>query len=752
MRAATNILGAPVTRVEGALKVTGDARFPVDVSVPGQAYAVLVQSAIVRGRIIAIATNLAERAPGVVTIVTHANTPKFPSGPVPHHPILLLTPLQSCDVLHYGQHVAMVIADTLEQAHAAAGLITVTYEQAPPRVSLDDSSGVPESHPWLPDQPREKAAAAFESTDHRLDEAYVTAANFHHPIGPFATVAQWQGDVLILHDTTQWPHGVKETLAHVFGIASGKVQVRIPYVGGAFGAGLRVWPHVTLAALGARLANRPVKLVLTRAQMCTSLGYRPMSRQRLRIAASRNGQLTSIEHNATSPLSINGSFFNPVAVGTREAYACPHVATRHRQVRLNVTLPAWARAPGYAEGSFALESAVDEIAYLLEIDPLELRVRNHTSVHPPTRRPWSSNALMQCYRVGAARFGWNARPRTTRSIRDGRHLIGYGMARAALSAYQEPCRALASICRDGSARLCSGATDVGVGTYTIATQIAAELLALPVDRVVVRLGDSTMPQAPRQGGSGMTAALGNAIQSACLQILRRMVDLATRDRRSALHGCAIETLEVCHGGIRRLGQPATHDTFVDILERNGIDEVTCDGASEPPNEHTSGPELTLHLGQFVPWVRPLTTAVRYAGPFAAHFVEVRVDPDLGVIRVARVVSVVDGGRILNEKIARSQIVGGIVGGIGMALLEEAISVNGRPITTSLGDYLIPVNADVPDIDVSFVGAPDPMTEVGAKGIGEIAVVGVAAAIANAVFHATGKRIRTLPLSPDKVMD
>jgi len=730
MRASAQILGAPIARVEGRLKVTGSAPYPIDVAVSDQAYAVLVQSTVVRGRIRAIATDTAERAPGVVTIVTHANTPSFPLGPMTPLGPSPLPPLQNADVLHYGQHVAMVIAETLEQAQAAASLITITYDQAEPTLSLDEPSIAPESHPWLPDQIRGDAAEALASADVRLDETYMTAENTHNPIGLFAIVAEWRGDTLIVHDTTQWPHGVKETLAGAFGIEPANVRVQTPYVGGAFGAGLRVWPHVTLAALGAKLARRPVKLVLTRAQMFTSLGHRPMSVQRLRVGASRDGRLTAIEHEARSPLSIAGEFFNPVAAGTAEAYSCAHVTTRDRQIRLNVSLPSWMRAPGHAEGSFALESAIDETAYLLDLDPLELRRRNHAAVHPHSGHPWSSNALLECYTVGAERFGWHGRTPAPRSMRDGRLLVGYGMARAALSAYQAPCEALATVRRDGSASIRSGATDIGAGTYTVITQLAAELLGLPVTRVHVGLGDSDMPKAPQQGGSGLTAALGNAVHAACRDVIHAMLDLASKDERSPLHGCTVHTVEIRNGGIQRLRTPADNESFAEILDRNGLEELTREGASEPPS----------------------TATMAHAGPFGAQFVEVDVDPDLGTIRVERVVSVIDGGRILNEKLARSQIIGGIVGGIGMALLEETVSINGRPINTSLGDYVIPVNADVPDIDVSFVGGPDPMTEVGAKGIGELALTGVAAAIANAVFHATGKRIRTLPLSLDKVMD
>jgi CO/xanthine dehydrogenase Mo-binding subunit len=751
MSASASQLGAPLARVEGRLKVTGAAPYPIDVSVPNQAYGVLVQSTVARGRIRAVDTARASRAPGVLAVVTHADAPVFGNGPLTPLGPSPLPPLQGPEIRHHGQHVALVVAETLEQAQAAARLVTVTYDEVEPSLALDSDAAPAESHPWLPDQVRGDVEAGFAAADVVLDETYETAENTHGPIGLFATVAEWQGDALTLHDTTQWPHGVKETLAAAFGIDPSTVRVLTPYVGGAFGAGLRVWPHVTLAALGARAAGRPVKLVLTRPQMFTSLGYRPGSRQRVRIGASATGQLIALEHQARSPLSAAGDFYNPVASGTAEAYACPHVVTRDRQVRLHVRQPSWMRAPGHAEGSFALESAIDELAYRLAIDPLELRLRNHATVHPHSGRPWSSNALRECYSVGAARFGWHERPAAPRSMRRGRQLVGFGMARAALSAYQAPCSAVASLRGDGTAVIRSGATDIGAGTYTVITQLAASLLGLPVSRVRVELGDSAMPKAPQQGGSGLTAALGAAVHAACADVLRTLADLAAHDSESPLHGCDVEGLAVADGGLHRPDAPGSRDTFTAILARHELSELTREGESRPPSDR-DGPRLSVASGRLVQATLPSTAAMAHAGSFGAHFVEVAVDPDLGTVRVARVVSVMDGGRILNEQVARSQIVGGVVGGIGMALLEETVSLHGRPVNISLGDYLVPVNADVPAIDVSFAGRPDPMTEVGAKGIGELAIIGVAAAVANAVFHATGKRIRTLPLSIDKVMD
>lgn len=752
---ATAVVGAPINRVEGRLKVTGAATYPIDVSLPGMAHAVIVQSTVSSGRIVDIAVSAAERAAGVLAVVTHSNAPTIARGPLTPLGPSPLPPLQSDEILHYGQHVAMVVAETLEQAHAAAALIEVTDEPGTPILSFEDPRTTRVSHPWVPDEQRGDAKGALASADVRVDATYVTADNTHNPIGLFATVAAWDGDALTVHDTTQWPHGVRESLGHAFGVDANGVRVLTPYVGGAFGAGLRVWPHVALAALAARVAKRPVKLVLTRAQMFTSLGHRPNSVQRLSIGASRQGQLVAIDHEAISPLGMADDFFNPITPITAESYACANISARGTQVRLNIPPPSWMRAPGHAEGEFALESALDELSYALGIDPIELRIRNHASVHPHTGLPWSSNAVLDCYEHGAARFGWSARKPEPRAMRHGRALVGYGMARAALGAYQAPCKARASIQRDGTVFVRSAATDIGSGTYTVMTLLAAEILGVPAERVRFGLGDTEMPNSPQQGGSGLTASLGNAVHAACVNLVQACVDLVTRDEQSPLRGCTIATVTVRDGGMQVTGDAARFVSYADILARHDLNEITKDGESAPPGDPTSAatPSIVARSGRFVPCSTQATTAVAPAGSFAAHFVEVHVDPDLGTVRVTRVVSAVDGGRILNEKTARSQIIGGIVGGIGMALLEETVrDGSGRLINTSLGEYLVAVNADVPDIDVLFVGAPDSMTPIGTKGIGELAIIGIGAAVANAVYHATGHRVRSLPISLDRVLD
>jgi xanthine dehydrogenase YagR molybdenum-binding subunit len=747
-----DIVGTPRDRVDGRLKVTGAATYPIDVALPGMAHAVLAQSSVTSGRIRHIAVETAEHAPGVLAVITHLNAPVLTRGPMTPLGLPPLPPLQSDVVLHDGQHVAMIVAETREQAEAAAALITITYERDAPVLSADDPRSVRVTHPWTPDTTRGDMRSALAGADLRLHETYTTADNANSPIGLFATVAVWEGDALTVHDTTQWPHGVRDNLAAMFGVDPAGVRVLVPFVGGAFGAGLRPWPHAVLAVLGARITKRPVKLVLTRAQMFTSIGHRPNTIQQLSVGASREGQLTALEHISSSSIGMDDELINPITHGTAEAYACPTLFTRATQYRVNVPTPGWMRAPGEAEGSFALESAIDEMSYAVGMDPLEFRLKNHAHVHPDSCLPWSSNALLDCYRQGADHFGWSARSPKARSMRRGRLLVGYGMARAALQAYQEPCKAIATIRRDGTAFVRSGATDIGPGPYTVMTMLAADCLGVPIEHVRFGLGDSAMPKAPQEGGSGLTGALGNAVHAACVGLVRAFVNRVTDDEGSPLKGCRLEGITVRDGGMQIADDPTRFETYADILARHALDEITVEGNGLQPGEQSSD-TMIVREGRFIPYTAPSTSARALAGGLAAHFVEVHVDPDLGTIRVARVVSAVDGGRILNPKTARSQIIGGVAMGIGMALLEKTVfDHTGRLVTNSLAEYVVATNADVRDVDVLFTGQPDPMTPLGAKGVGELAITAMAAAIANAVYHATGLRARALPISIEHVLE
>jgi xanthine dehydrogenase YagR molybdenum-binding subunit len=728
---AAELVGAGVDRVDGPAKVTGAARYPADFGFANLAHAVLVQSTVAAGRIRRLGTARAEASPGVLTVITHRNAPRLaraPGGLGMGPP----APLQDDRIVHHGQHIAVVVAETLEQAAAAARLVEADYEPAEPLLDPADPRAERLENPSGRDVSRGDVTAGLAAAEVIVDATYTTPAQTNNPLGLFASTAYWDGELLTVHDSTQGPAFARAALAAAFGVPESVVRVLAPFVGGAFGAGLRTWPHVVLAALAARVVDRPVKLVLSRAQMFTSVGYRPATVQRLRIGAMRSGELVALDHEGTEPAALADDFAESLTRGSAALYDCPNMSGRTRQVRLNVACPTWMRGPGEAPGVFALECALDELAWELRMDPVELRLRNYAGVHPQTGLPWASKALRACYERGAERFGWSRRSPEPRSMRNGRMLVGLGMASGYYGYVQAACQARASLGQDGVAFVRSAATDIGPGTYTVMTQVAAETLGLPLDRVRFELGDTAMPPAPLQGGSGLTAALGSAVHNACRQLLHAFVEQAAGDAESPLRGCGLQDVTVADGRLSVLhaAGPGPGETYAAILARHGIAELSADGASARRRDLEAEP-----------------------GIFAAKFAEVEVDPDLGLVRVMRVVAAVDGGRILNAKTAASQIIGGTAGGIGMALLEETLADpgTGRIANATFGDYLVAVNADVPDVGVIFVGEPDPMNPIGVKGIGEIAIVGVAPAIANAVFHATGRRIRSLPITAEQLL-
>ncbi|MFJ5214444.1 xanthine dehydrogenase family protein molybdopterin-binding subunit [Streptomyces sp. NPDC088354] len=727
------LVGEGISRVDGPRKVTGTAPYPMDFSVPGQVYGALVQSTIAAGRIVRMHTEEAEGSPGVIGVLTHENAPEVGTGPMTVLGASPPPPLRNDRIIHQGQHIGFVVAETAEQAAAAARLVRADYEAAEPLLDLQDPRAEQLTDPWGMDHARGDATAALESAEVTLRATYTTPDNTNNPLGLFATLAVWEGNTLTVHDTSQWPSMVRTTLAMAFGIPESSVRVLVPYVGGGFGAGLRAWPHVVLTAMAARMLGRPVKLVLTRPQMFTSVGHRPHGVQWLQLGATREGELVAIDHRSLSSLGMEDGDFEPFASGTAFAYACPNVTTRDRQARINVAMPTSMRAPAEAQGNFALESALDELSYTLGMDPLELRVRNHTAVDPRNGLPWSGKAILECYEAGALRFGWSDRNPEPRSMRDGNWLIGYGMASAMFPYFATPCMAEATVNRDGSAFVRSAATDIGTGTYTVMAQLSAQELGLPLEKVRFDLGDSDMPDSMMAGGSGLTGALGNAVHDACRRLLRSFAELARQDADSPLRGVNPDDVECGDGRVFVAGRPERGESYADILARHGMPQLTATGSSTPPVAEDVG--------------------MSSAGAYGAKFVEVRVDADLGLVRVTRVVSAIDGGRILNAKTARSQIIGGTVGGIGMALFEDTVTDprTGRIANATFADYLVAVNADIPELDVVFVGEPDRGSPTGTKGVGEVGLVGIPAAIANAVYHATGKRLYHLPITLDALL-
>src|SRR5262252_3269583 len=568
MAAPPAVAGSGVDRVDGRLKVTGAARYPSDFSLPEMAHAALVRSTIAAGAIVRLDTDRAAASPGVLAVITHENAGRLRKARRNMVYPLPTPPLQNAKISYNGQYVAMVVAETRQQAAAAARLVKVTYHRDDPALSPRDPAAKAKSNPYFMDLKRGNVKAAMAAAVVTVEGTFTTSAETHNPLGPFTTVAQWDGDTLTVYDSTQNPFLVRAMLAGSFGLAEEKVRVLSPFVGGGFGAGLRSWPHSILAALAARTVNRPVQLSLTRPEMFTGIGRRPTTGQRLKIAAARDGTLVAIDHYGVSTASMSSDSLYPITIGTTAAYACPNLAARDKRVRLNIPPITHMRAPGIAEGNFAVESLLDELSYELAMDPIELRLRNYAAVHPQTGLPWSSRALRECYEVGAERFGWARRERAVGAMRDGRWLVGYGMAGVTFIQSHAKGQARATIRRDGTARVCSGATDIGTGTYTVMTQLAAEVLGLQAHNVEIELGDTSFPRAPEAGGSGLTTALGSAVHNACVALVQGVLALVSDDPNSPLRGCAIADVVASDGRLVRRDDETRGESYAQVLQRH----------------------------------------------------------------------------------------------------------------------------------------------------------------------------------------
>ncbi|MGN6665419.1 MAG: xanthine dehydrogenase family protein molybdopterin-binding subunit [Trinickia sp.] len=734
-----NTLGQPHDRTDGVLKVTGGARYAADFPAAQLAHAVLVTSTIACGRIASIDTTEADAMPGALRVMTSRNAPRLPNGGQPEvdpPAQRRLSLLQNDEVRYDNEPVALVVADTLERAVDAASRLRVTY--APAFAALDFSAAKAHGHPpasmigGKPDTERGDVEHGLRSGAVRVDAVYTTPMEHHNPMEPHAIMASWDGPRLTLYDTTQGVANARKAVAAFLGIPADDVHIISPFVGGGFGCKGSVWSHVVLCAMAAREIGRPVRLALTRPQMFGPVGGRPHTEQHLALAAGDDGTLTGVRHDTYANTSTFEDWTETSGVLTRMLYEVPNLATSHRLVPLNVGTPTFMRAPGETTGSFALESALDELAAALKMDPLALRLKNYAEIDPQEGKPWSSKQLRECYRLGAERFGWAKRTPSPRSMRKGSTLIGMGMATATYPAHRNEAAAFARILPDGTAVVASGTQDLGTGTYTVMTQVAADALGFPLDRVSFALGDSSLPNAPVSGGSQSVASVAPAVKQAATAARERLIDMARADAGSPLHGMTTAELAVVDGWVVARGDPSRRDPAAAILARAG---------GRPIETHA-----TAKRGE---------EAQRYAfHSFGAVFVEVHVDAALGTIRVPRVVAVYDVGRLLNAKTGKSQLMGGIVWGIGAAL-EEASELDpryGRFVNANLAEYHVPVNADIGTIDVSVLDVPDPhFNALGARGIGEIGITGVPAAIANAVYHATGVRVRDLPITLDKLL-
>jgi xanthine dehydrogenase YagR molybdenum-binding subunit len=732
-------VGKPLVRADGRAKVTGQARYSAEVQVAGVTYAVVVTSRSARGRLVSIDTAAAEREPGVLAVLSPQNAMTLPGGAGAVDPSdRVVQALQDDRILYSNQPIALVVADTLERATHAALLVRAREEPEKFTVRLDDEIDRAFPHELFSSAGRSPADEVHGDVEGglsrgaaRLDHTYEMPPETHNPIEPHATIAVWSGpDRLTVYDSTQGVSGVRKKLAKAFDLPPENVRVLTKFVGGGFGCKGSVWSHVVLCALAAKQVGRPVKLVLTRQQMFGMVGGRPRIRQRLRAAATQDGRLTALSHESISTTSRFDIFLEPAASVSRHMYASAALETRHRLVRLDIGTPTYMRAPGESSGSFALESAMDELAHELKMDPLEMRLRNYAKVDPSNGKPFSSKSLRTCYRMAAERFGWQHRkPSPRATLRDG-WLVGMGMATASYPANFNKASAVARLLPDGSALVQSGTVDIGTGTYTVMAQVAADALDLSPEWVKFDLGDSAMPEAPRSGGSQTAASVSSAVLLACRALREKLIGLAVADPRSPLHGAAASNVQVEQG---RLSAGGASDAYADVVARAGGRPVEARADAQPDEERK---KYSLHS-------------------FGAQFAEVHVDPQLGRVRVARLVAAFAAGRILNARTARSQFMGGMVWGIGMALHEHAVYDEklGRIMSRDLADYHVPTNADVLEIVPLFLELEEDshVAPSGVKGIGEIGITGAAAAIANAVFNATGRRIRSLPITPDKLL-
>jgi xanthine dehydrogenase YagR molybdenum-binding subunit len=722
-------------RYDGIAKVTGKAKYAAEFTEPfpkkDLVYAYIVHSTIPSGSIASIDQKEAERAFGVIAILTPFNVPKLTSAK-PHN----LSILQDTDVHYNGQPIAVVLASSLPFARQAARMLTIKYNQQPAKLNfmgrLDEARPPKQGGREQPGTQRGDLAASMAKATVTVDETYITPLQNHNPMEPHATIAWWEGEELNVYDGTQYISGVKMSLARILNLPLENVHVQCPYTGGGFGSKGTAWSHVTLAAMAAKVVQKPVKLVLERNQMFGPVGTRPTTVNKIKIGADASGKIVGIQHDAIMNTSVMDDFVEHSAGTSRMLYNSEANATTEKMVEMNLGMGTYMRAPGEATGTAVLEIAMDELAHKLKMDPVQLRLVNYAETDPSRNRPFSSKHLRECYTQAAENFGWSKRNAEPGQKTEGNKQIGYGMATATYPANRSAAAAIVRILPSGRVFAGSGTQDIGTGMYTIMAQTAAAALGLDPTLVDVKLGDSALPKAPVSGGSQSTASVLPAVDAAAKQAKLKLFQLAMQDTHSPLYNAKDTDIETKDGHIFLKSNPSTGESFTALLTRNGAAPIEAEGSAEP------GPDKNSMTTQ----------------SFGAVFAEVAVDKDTHMVQVRRVVGTYDIGTLMNNKTGLNQLMGGIVWGVGFALHEEAVidPVYGRTVNGNLADYHVPVNADIGDIDVSVLNIPDTkFNPLGSRGIGEIGITGAAAAVANAIYNATGKRVRNYPMTPDKIM-
>lgn len=723
------VLGGKLPRIDGPLKVSGRAVYTSDISLPGMLYAVPVRSTIASGRVVSIDASAARKLPGVRAVYYRGNIKSFfRSAPAQGFSGIIdekRPPFEDDMVRYYGQYVAVAVAQTIEQARGAAAAVRVRY--AADAHNVDPHLAA--EKPLETESQRGDADTAFQSAPVKIDQTYVTPTEVHNPIELHATVATWDGDRVTLYETTQAVMNHREVLYQMLGVPKENVRVVSHFLGSGFGGKLWPWTQSALAAGVAREIGAPVKLVVTRQSMFEAVGHRPRTQQRFRLGATRDGKLLSLHHEYLNQTSILDDFKEDCGESTPFMYSVPNLRVGSALVRRNIGTPTFMRGPGAVPGLFAMESAMDELAIALNMDPIELRRRNEPSQDESMKLPFSSRHLVECMEVGAEKFGWARRDARVGSMKRDGLTIGWGMAACSWGAMRVDAQASVEIARDGTATVRTATQDIGTGTYTVLALVVAEATGIPIEKIDVRLGDTTLPPGPISGGSWVTASVIPAVSNAARAAVRALLTMASSGQNAPFKSVNPDDLQLANGRVSRKTDPSSGVPLGDVLARANVRAAVGDAQSTSSFVGEESRKYSLHS-------------------FGAQFAEVTWQPETARLRVSRFVSVVDAGRIINPKPARNQIEGAVVMGIGMALFEEARYDKryGAPINSNLADYIMSTNADAPAIDVTFLDHPDKaLNELGARGVGEIGLAGTAAAITAAVYHATGVRVRELPV-------